>query len=100
MGRQDIIEDIHDRLKPGSKYESYQKLKVCSMHMWQFGGTGKTQVAIEYTYRYEGTYADIFWVQADEPAESGGRVLARLRESSTFSSPEKSILIMDGSNEE
>jgi hypothetical protein len=50
--------------------------------MHQLSGTGKAQIEIEYTYRREGPYADIFWVQADEPAGSGEKVLARLRESS------------------
>lgn len=28
-------------------------------------GTGKTKTAIEYTYRYEGSYSHIFWISAD-----------------------------------
>lgn len=28
-------------------------------------GTGKTKTAIEYTYRYEGTYSHIFWISAE-----------------------------------
>lgn len=28
-------------------------------------GTGKTKTAIEYTYRYEGTYSQIFWIAAE-----------------------------------
>lgn len=28
-------------------------------------GTGKTKTAIEYTYRFEGTYSHIFWISAE-----------------------------------
>lgn len=28
-------------------------------------GTGKTKTAVEYTYRYEGTYSHIFWIGAE-----------------------------------
>lgn len=98
FGRQDIIDDLDERFKPESKfekhgsvyekfrsrYEKQQELKICVMHEHGFSRTGKTQIANEYTYRYEKFYANIFWVQADEPAESGEKVLARLRESSTF----------------
>lgn len=49
----------------------------------KISGSGKTQIANEYTYRYAATYADILWVQADEPVESGEKVLARLAQLST-----------------
>lgn len=32
------------------------------------GGVGKTQLAVEYVYRYSATYQLIWWIQADQPA--------------------------------
>jgi hypothetical protein len=32
------------------------------------GGVGKTQVAVEYTYRYRDSYDFIFWIHAENEA--------------------------------
>ena len=39
----------------------------CVIH--GIGGVGKTQVALEYTYRYREYYAYIFWVRAETGVE-------------------------------
>ena len=33
------------------------------------GGVGKTQLALEYTYRFSSEYSAVWWIQAEEPAE-------------------------------
>lgn len=33
------------------------------------GGIGKSQIALEYAYRYQGRYSSVFWVNADNSTE-------------------------------
>lgn len=67
FGREKIIQDLHQHIKPdlGSPL---QKTKVCVLH--GLGGTGKTQIATQYTYLFESCYKYVFWVRAEEPAEA------------------------------
>lgn len=67
FGREKIIQDLHQYIKPD--FDSpQQKTKVCVLH--GLGGTGKTQIATQYTYLFESYYEHIFWVRAEEPAEA------------------------------
>lgn len=55
VGRAEELSRLHDILStPGS---------ICVLS--GAVGTGKTKTAIEYTYRYEGTYSNIFWISAE-----------------------------------
>lgn len=56
-GRDKILEDLHKRLI-GTK-------KAPVLALTGLGGIGKTQVALEYAYRFRTSYKGIFWLKAD-----------------------------------
>jgi tetratricopeptide (TPR) repeat protein len=65
IGRHSILEHLHDAFLVHSTGIFVQSLNG-------MGGIGKTQIALEYAYRYRQTYQAIFWVTAD----SQGNLLA------------------------
>lgn len=59
-GREDILVDLRDGLS--------SSVRVVLPHALQgMGGVGKTQVAIEYAYRYAADYDLVWWIPADQP---------------------------------
>ncbi len=59
-GREEILHALH--LLLGSQQNVACK-KSCALY--GLGGIGKTQVALEYAYRYALEYAAIFWIEAE-----------------------------------
>src|SRR5260370_15386875 len=59
-GREEILARLHARLTAGKQVALVQTQAVSGL-----GGIGKTQVAIEYAYRFREEYHDILWVAAD-----------------------------------
>ena len=61
VGRDELLSDLHTRLSDTSaqKYNHRVALYGC-------GGIGKTQIAIEYTYRYAKFYENVFWISAKD----------------------------------
>ena len=59
-GREDILEKLHTLLTTGQTAALTQPQAISGL-----GGIGKTQIAIEYTYRYHTDYMAVFWVKAD-----------------------------------
>jgi tetratricopeptide (TPR) repeat protein len=59
-GRKELLE----RLRSGL---GNQVTAVVPHALHGLGGVGKTQVAIEYAYRYRGEYELIWWISADQP---------------------------------
>jgi tetratricopeptide (TPR) repeat protein len=59
-GREDKLNQIHEALLSENTVAVSQPIAVCGL-----GGIGKTQTAVEYTYRYHAEYEFIFWVKAD-----------------------------------
>jgi tetratricopeptide (TPR) repeat protein len=59
VGREAIFQTLRKALVPGSKATALTQAVV------GLGGIGKTQVALEYAYRFASSYEAVFWLQAD-----------------------------------
>src|SRR5579859_4840162 len=74
-GRDDMLSCLHRHLQAGHTSALSQTPQAIS----GLGGIGKTQIALEYAYRYRQDYQAIFWVRADthEAIVSGYVTLAQ-----------------------
>src|SRR6266487_499277 len=59
-GREELLTYLHDKLTSDTSMALTQAQAISGL-----GGIGKTQIAIEYTYRYRNNYQAVFWVTAD-----------------------------------
>jgi tetratricopeptide (TPR) repeat protein len=59
-GRETILERLHNAFAVETMVGLSQPQDVNGL-----GGIGKTQIALEFAYRYSEEYRDIFWVRAD-----------------------------------
>ena len=63
FGREKYLKDLHEQLVPSSE----DCRKSCLVH--GMAGMGKTQVVIEYIYRFKKSYRCIFWLGSQRPPE-------------------------------
>lgn len=78
-GRESYLNQIHDHLDP-SRPRSNAGLRFVAL--CGLGGTGKTQIALEYFYRFRSSYDACFWVTCDTPvkiAQGYGEIARRLK---------------------
>jgi tetratricopeptide (TPR) repeat protein len=59
-GREELLRDLYDSLLSGHPAAVTQAISG-------LGGVGKTQLAIEYTYRNAENYSLVWWVRAEDP---------------------------------
>jgi tetratricopeptide (TPR) repeat protein len=70
-GREDLLSDLRSALTSGSAASL-----TCPQALHGLGGVGKTQLALEYTYRYAGEYDYIWWLSSEDPAALAGHYAA------------------------
>lgn len=65
-GRQNIIADMHKDLSSGERTMEMMKfVALCGL-----GGSGKTQLALEYVYRHRDSYEACIWISCDTPIKA------------------------------
>src|SRR5262249_3857343 len=60
LGRDELLEQIHNQLWAGEVMALSQPQAISGL-----GGIGKTQMAVEYAYRYAQEYEVVLWAQAE-----------------------------------
>jgi len=78
-GRDQLLSDLHSALASG-------KAAAVTQAIGGLGGVGKTQLAIEYAYRYASDYSLVWWVRTETAADSDYANLA-----DEFNLPEKDL---------
>lgn len=68
-GRAEILQTLHTQLAASQTVALIQSYAVHGL-----GGVGKTQLALEYAYRYAAEYQAVFWIEA----ESGEQIMTSL----------------------
>ncbi|VUC26950.1 unnamed protein product [Clonostachys rosea] len=67
-GHEDTLELLHSILEPSFEGESSSEWAFCSCLIHAIGGTGKTELALEYAYRFRANYTCIFWLRSQTRA--------------------------------
>jgi hypothetical protein len=85
FGQEEALTKLHQQLDTAT-YDSEPTSSV----LHGMGGVGKTQVALEYTYRYRSKYQCIFWLPAEDSSTLSRAVCDIGRQIGLFL-PEKSF---------
>lgn len=67
-GHEDTLALLHSILAPSFEGESSSNWTFCSCLVHAIGGMGKTELALEYAYRFRENYTCIFWLRSQTRA--------------------------------
>ena len=83
-GRDDELIDLHQKLLPDHQSDTQTNVQApgnpicCVLH--GLGGAGKTQTALEFSYRYREDYDAMFWISSErDPELAAGFALIALK---------------------
>ncbi len=65
-GRADLLQQVH------AAFTRDTQPRIVTQALTGLGGSGKTQTALEYAYRYQAEYQAVFWVQAETRGQFEG----------------------------
>lgn len=66
-GREDLLEKIHNVLKPDISDDLATPKRHVAV-LYGLGGMGKSQISIEYAYRYSSSYTSVFMIDTTSQA--------------------------------
>ncbi len=69
-GREDLLASLQEHLKPVTGCQTPVIVGLTGL-----GGVGKTQVSVEFAYRYRSDYAAVIWIRAESQASMYQSVL-------------------------
>jgi hypothetical protein len=89
-GREDLLERLHTQLQTTQTAALSQPQAISGL-----GGIGKTQLAIEYAYRYRSEYQAVLWVRADttEALNASYTEIARLLQLPQKDAQEQEVIV-------
>lgn len=93
-GRADTLTLLHAELSPSFQADNVSLRARCSCTIHAIGGMGKTETALEYTYRYGHCYTHVFWLRAQTNTsllESFMEVVSELNLDVTEASSDKKV---------
>jgi hypothetical protein len=65
-GRDDTLQEISSVLQLP---QADQTQAMRTVTLWGMGGVGKTQIALEYAYRFRNAYTHMFWIKSETEVE-------------------------------
>lgn len=95
-GRVAVLALLHSELSPSFQGDDISLRTRCSCLIHAIGGMGKTETALEYTYRYRHCYTHVFWLRAQTPTtllESFLEVVTKLGLDEKGADPDKKVQV-------